>query len=428
VHPDLSTLRADLETIPGFRHLQNSRKRTPLYLVGGALRDWALGRNSKDIDLATPGDPTAIAQDFASRCGGSWFWLDETRRHSRVVLQEDATAFSYDFGPLRAATIEEDLKQRDFTLNAIALELDPDTPRLIDPLGALNDLANGVLRQCGSESFASDPLRVLRGVRFVQQLGVLPDAETRANMTAHVSGLSRVAGERIQAELAVLLHHQGNNTFLPMMQQLGLFAELFGFSADLAKLEKQLQQLESAAKKARPWVIRLAESSLASGFSLRALLKLHLLMNAGGGQACRDATTQRLRLGRRCRRALSGLLSLQQTAYFPLPTNRRAQQLWYQALPGNPQTSLTALCLGPAAGLNSGIDPGRFNLRVTEEADWPPLAPLVSASRMIETLGFIPGPKVGAAIEALRRAEISEQVTSVAQAEEFLCQWQRNSH
>ncbi|MFO7982283.1 MAG: hypothetical protein R6V08_02420, partial [Desulfuromonadales bacterium] len=96
------------------------------YLVGGALRNVYLGLPVSDFDFTLADDPTDLAQKFAERLDGHWFSLDETRAQSRVVVKTESGPVFYDFAPWRAATIEEDLRLRDYTVNALALPLHPD--------------------------------------------------------------------------------------------------------------------------------------------------------------------------------------------------------------------------------------------------------------------------------------------------------------
>ncbi|HKK02242.1 MAG TPA: hypothetical protein VJ955_08745, partial [Desulfuromonadales bacterium] len=87
----------------------------PCYLVGGALRDWLLGRSAADFDFTTPDDPTPLAKRWADATGGRWFMLDDERAYSRVVLRSATGILTYDFAPFRAADLLADLALRDFT-------------------------------------------------------------------------------------------------------------------------------------------------------------------------------------------------------------------------------------------------------------------------------------------------------------------------
>ena len=135
------------------------------------------GRPVTDIDLIFPFDPTPLAKDFARRIGGHWFWLDQPRLQSRVVVNHDPESPSYDFAKFRAPSLEEDLRDRDFTINALALPLTGSmaATNLVDPCHGLADLKQGVLRMVDPAAFANDPLRIVKGVRHATVLGLEVD-------------------------------------------------------------------------------------------------------------------------------------------------------------------------------------------------------------------------------------------------------------
>ncbi|PLX92493.1 MAG: hypothetical protein C0621_09545 [Desulfuromonas sp.] len=170
---------------------------SPLYLVGGAVRDTLVQRPIHDLDLVTPDDPTPLARTLARHMGAKWFMLDQKRRQSRVLLpgQEGLTV---DFAPFRASTLEADLRARDFTLNACALDLRRPLAfeTLIDPLGGREDLARGILRACSPTVLKDDPLRLLRGVRYLLEFELTLDPASEGWLRQASPALSGIAGER----------------------------------------------------------------------------------------------------------------------------------------------------------------------------------------------------------------------------------------
>ena len=181
------------------------------WLVGGAVRDLALGRAPTDMDLAVEDDGLALARAYADAVGAAFVPLDDERLTGRVVLP-GPPPLTIDFATLRAPTIEGDLRLRDFTLNALALPLStqhsalstlPDT--LLDPTGGLADLRAGLLRACGPTSLTDDPLRVLRAGRLLATLGLRPAPELAEQLRAAMPGLDGVAAERLRDELLKLL-------------------------------------------------------------------------------------------------------------------------------------------------------------------------------------------------------------------------------
>ena len=119
-----------------------------IWLVGGALRDHFLELTQPDLDFAVDGEAVVLARELADALAVPCYVLDEQRDTARVMLPEQRTL---DFARLRAPTLEEDLRLRDFSMNAMAVGLD-DPDHLVDPLGGLQDLKDKVLRACATDS------------------------------------------------------------------------------------------------------------------------------------------------------------------------------------------------------------------------------------------------------------------------------------
>jgi len=175
------------------------------YLVGGAVRDALLGKEAHDLDFSSPSDPTPIAKEIANGFKGAFFSLDDERSTVRVLYTPPlGERYSIDFTRFRGEDLEADLRGRDFTINAIAI--DTREPQiLLDPLGGYADLRAGLLRGCAPTSFSDDPLRILRGIRLAASLDfhILP--ETRQAMLGASPGLERVSAERKRDELFRIL-------------------------------------------------------------------------------------------------------------------------------------------------------------------------------------------------------------------------------
>lgn len=186
-----------------------------LFVVGGSVRDAFLGREHDDLDLATDARPEAV-KELAGRWGDSVFTVGEafgtvgvvraghtyeiTTFRSEVYREESrkpVVAFSDD--------LEEDLSRRDFTVNAMAIEVLDAT--IVDPHGGLPDLAAGILRTPLDPhvSFSDDPLRMLRLFRFQATLGFTPEEATSRAVAEMADRLSIVSAERIRDELSKLV-------------------------------------------------------------------------------------------------------------------------------------------------------------------------------------------------------------------------------
>ncbi len=170
-----------------------------VWLVGGAVRDRLLGRSTtrQDLDLVVAGDVEAAARALATATRAAVFPLSEAFGAWRVVSTREG--WQADLAPLLGERIEQDLAQRDFTVNAIAEPLAGGEP--IDPTGGRADLAARRLRMVSAQAFAADPLRVLRVARFACELGFVPEQETVSAAAGAAAGLADVAPERVFAEL-----------------------------------------------------------------------------------------------------------------------------------------------------------------------------------------------------------------------------------
>lgn len=188
------------------------------YVVGGFVRDLLLGRAPRDIDLVVAGRAWDAACRVAEETGGRVVVLDEKRNQVRVVLPHH----QLDINGLNGNTLEQDLRRRDFTINAIAVPLacflSPGWPeRAIDPLEGKKDLLDRVLRPCSHRAYEDDPLRVLRGLRLKEELGFKFDPAALGLMQELKKSFTPVAGERLWEELRRLLelpHSSGIFVFL----------------------------------------------------------------------------------------------------------------------------------------------------------------------------------------------------------------------
>ena len=181
------------------------------YVVGGCVRDSVLGRDPHDWDITTSASPEQVKEIFDRT-------IDTGIQHGTVTVMIDREGYEvttyridgeYEDGrhPKEVcftSSLEEDLKRRDFTMNAMAYN---PSKGLVDLFGGMDDMENHVIRCVGDpmERFQEDALRIMRAVRFSAQLGFAIDDSTRQAITALAPNLKYVSAERIQAELVKLL-------------------------------------------------------------------------------------------------------------------------------------------------------------------------------------------------------------------------------
>jgi tRNA nucleotidyltransferase/poly(A) polymerase len=178
------------------------------WLVGGAVRDGLARRPSRDLDYAVHGDAARLARRIADVLGGSYFTYSEEFSAHRIVLPNGVV----DVAPLRGASLEDDLRARDFTVDAMALKVRAGDPggRVgfgvpIDPLGGMADLAAGRLRDCSETALVADPARVIRLARLSAALDLEPVDGLMRRARGAAAGLTGVSGERVAGELTALL-------------------------------------------------------------------------------------------------------------------------------------------------------------------------------------------------------------------------------
>ena len=199
------------------------------FLVGGCVRDLVAGRQPADYDLAVSGRPEAYARKLADKYGGRPVALGPARhRIFRIVACERV----FDISPLVGDSIETDLKNRDFTINAMAFDLAGQA--LIDPEDGVADLKNRIIRMVAPDAFIKDPLRQLRAFRLAAQFQFRIEAQTLLAVKTSAGLIKACAGERVRAELLKLLLFPGAAETLAKMADSGL---LFGIIPELAPLK-----------------------------------------------------------------------------------------------------------------------------------------------------------------------------------------------
>ena len=194
----------------------------PLYIVGGAVRDAFLSRPVKDLDLATSGDSIRIARQITNALDGDIYVMDVERGVARVMLDTSEGRLTIDIAAFRGDTLLSDLQGRDFTLNAMAIDMWGDLQMIIDPLGGEADAAQKILRRCMPNSIADDPIRALRAVRQSVQLKLRLETETQADIRAHASVLMSTSPERVRDEFFKLLSLERPAAGLKVADALGL--------------------------------------------------------------------------------------------------------------------------------------------------------------------------------------------------------------
>ena len=198
------------------------------WLVGGFVRDALLGRDTADIDIAVDTDVLKIAPHLANSMQGKFVLLDEVNRIGRIIIEDwtiDIASFT--------GTIEDDLARRDFTINAMAVDLSQLTAtegsqdtKLIDPFGGHLDLDMSIIRMVTTTVFKDDPVRLLRAVRLAVELDFSIESKAEAEILRAALLITDVPGERIREELLRLLNFSHGGHIFADLDKLGLLTAL----------------------------------------------------------------------------------------------------------------------------------------------------------------------------------------------------------
>lgn len=198
------------------------------YFVGGCVRDELIGRAVQDYDMVVDGDFRQICRDFADAINGSLVRMHETFDLWRVVTSDKKLFF--DISPLKHDTIQENLYQRDFRINAMALPLN-ETPfdgdwhsQIIDPLNGKQDIAEGNIRAISEAELVRDSVRLLRAFRFSAQLNFSIETKTLSLIEKHAEKLSRSAMERISEEFFKIIAVDHAQPYIRDMDNAGILS------------------------------------------------------------------------------------------------------------------------------------------------------------------------------------------------------------
>lgn len=191
-NPSFSDIRQLLQSVPAT---------SPAYLVGGCVRDMLLDRTPDDYDVVVgASEAKAYADHLAKKCRSRTVAIG---RQPDIVYRIPCRGIRIDVIPMVGESIQEDLLNRDLTVNALAIDLQ--TAILMDVCGGLSDIESRTIRMVSEASFQNDPLRMLRAYRIAAQIGFSIDPHTLSAIARHASTLASSAAERIRTELFKLL-------------------------------------------------------------------------------------------------------------------------------------------------------------------------------------------------------------------------------
>jgi poly(A) polymerase len=200
-----------------------------LYLVGGAVRDWLLKKEIKDIDIVCR-NAKKLTESIAGLKKMTVVAFEKKADEPCYrLIDRDINEITIDFMEMRGNNINEDLKCRDFTINAIAIEIIHENAEvtIIDPLGGQNDLEKRLIRLCSDHAIKDDPLRILRAIRFSAELGFTIENDTEVSIGQQTFLLKESAPERVMSEMLRIFAVPHCASYVRKMDQLCLLDVVF---------------------------------------------------------------------------------------------------------------------------------------------------------------------------------------------------------
>ena len=415
------------------------RDRAPgAFMVGGFLRDRTLGRETRDLDLVVPEDGLSLARELAGHLGGRFVLLDEEREVARIVLRDEGATYRVDISRRQGESLEADLALRDFTINAIAADLDLN---IIDPLGGRKDLAERRLRAISEAAFRQDPLRLLRGIRLAGELRVEVEAQTERWMRRDAGLIISSAPERVQDEWSKIMALKDSAPSLHYLHRLGLLVALVpelkeGVEhplATVAALERILSTLEEG-----PLIGYLSQHTAGERDRLVLLKYVALFHHIGQGEGYPPSEgVDRSPLGALMRRlrfsSLEVRLAGEVAAALPQawslsdgePSLLALHRFFRQAKGGGIEALLLSLAdhLATLSG-DESLEAWQERLRNVRsiwscffeerERIFPP--PLIKGDDLLREFGLEPGPLIGNLLEVIGEAQVAGEVRTREEA------------
>jgi len=363
-----------------------------LYLVGGAVRDLLLGRATYDIDLVLEGDAPELAGLLARRIGGqiTTHRRFRTAKFRRGNLSIDlATARSETYShpgalpTVEPSSIENDLARRDFTINAIAVQVNLDGfGRLIDPFEGRKDLTRKLVRVLHDRSFIDDATRMLRAIRYEQRFDFRLEATTDKLLRRDLSTLQAISGDRIRHELELILKEEIPERPLGRAEELDMLGTIH------------------PSLKWDSWTTKMFQQARSKADSPSLGLYLSLLVYRRGRQEAEDFIV-RLRFPKATANVVRDTLRLKENLKY-----LEAPDLSPSVIYGFLRDYLSTSILACAIASDSPLVYDRLNLYLSKLR-------FVRTSlngTALQEMGFPSGPRTGEILRALLEAKLDQKI------------------
>lgn len=469
----------DLKGNPIIRKIYAASKElgVNVYLVGGVIRDLILSNATGcDYDIAMSGEIERVTNLIARSVGGSPFPLDKELGSFRVTIKKGGLPIHLDLLPIKGKDILEDLSSRDFTINAMAIDLDclfRGEPSILDPFGGLGDGRKGIIRVVGPRTFQEDPVRLLRAVRFSSQYGLAIEEGTKRDIMANAGLLGLSSRERVRDEFFIILKSPGASRYLKELHTLGLLREVIGevkvwetlrgydlLSHTFSTVEEMdilLSDLPGFIPEVSAPLLEHLQETI-GGVSRVGLVKLTAFLHDAGkpltmkvdgdrtrflgheveGERIGKMVGRRLKLSKKAVALLARLIRNHHRVFGLASLERvspRSKAHFFRVLEGGDGLDLLLISLADARATRGGDDP-ELSVLVKDLVTFyfkvyavhkPP--PLLRGSDVMEILGIPEGVIIGRILRRLAEAEAEGFVKNKGEAIEFIkrVQWVEGS-
>jgi tRNA nucleotidyltransferase (CCA-adding enzyme) len=404
-----------------------------VYLVGGVVRDFLLKRENWDLDLTVEGDGVAFARLVADRhrAGLAVFERFATARLTFpdglkmdiATTRRESYAQPAVLPTVQPASIEEDLYRRDFTINAMAVQLNLEQfGRLLDPYGGQRDLRARTIRVLHAGSFQDDPTRIFRAIRFEQRFGFRLDPTTVRLLTeaASTNLIQRLSGPRLQNEILLLLAEHDPGRAIARLEQL----KLLRFLHHRLRYTNKVKRTVTAVPKALAWWARRFPDSAID----RPIVYL-MALSSEASQAVVTTMIRRLVFSREQAQRVSAGGRLVDRALKAL-TNKgtiRPSQI-YRLLEGFSEETLVLL-LAKQVSRKQKVGLSLLKRHLVAYMNNKVVSTALTG-RDLQAMGLTPGPQYKTILGKLLDARIDGMVTTEAEERAFVRKWlgERNVH
>ena len=398
----LSIIDGDL-----LRIVRSASENTEVHLVGGALRDCHLELAGPDLDLVVANGGREFSSRLADRLNARLVLLGGDRFAAYRLVGADLVLDVWD---RQGRSLLSDLERRDFTINAVALDLRDG--KLRDPFRGMRDLETRLLRSVTDSSLESDPLRVLRLVRFALLLpGFSVDPHTKDLARAASGQLGMVAIERIREELELIIRRAIPTQALRLLDDLALIPQLWNLKSDNRLNTDALAATLAACERVEELCHRLI------GRGPDRLLTVHtLIAREITSDPITHKTLPRAILTRTQARTIASLAAVEPRELGAAPRPFLAQwgESWLEA---------AAISASLAAAGEERLESWLEQLGALIEAEGKRVLeprPLLNGQEIQHLLGVPPGPTIGRLLQTLLDAQLRGEVTTRETAAQFL--------